>query len=167
MTYSACIPCLFHHKATQSNDPNTTQTYSVYIPLLLCVALWWNRHGIHAEYVIQSIANSHGILYVYPLVVMINSRPIPDLFTPGIFTPSRRASASCTLPRCTHLSSPQISSTACSTTRPFSHSSADRNLLDKGPTYSFSLSPMTISSSLFPPRPRTLSLHRPSRPHLE
>jgi len=44
----------------------------------------------HAEYVVQSIANSHGILYVYPLVVMINSRPIPALFTPGIFTPSRR-----------------------------------------------------------------------------
>ena len=31
-------------------------------------------------------------MYVYPQVVMINSRPIPDLFTPGIFTPSRRVS---------------------------------------------------------------------------
>ena len=30
-------------------------------------------------------------MYVYPQVVMINSRPIPDLFTPRIFTPSRRA----------------------------------------------------------------------------
>jgi len=83
--YSAPIP-------PQSNDPNTTQTYSVYIPLLLCVALWWNRHGIHAEYVIQSIANSHGLLYLYPLAVMIISHHISDLFIPGIFTPSRRVS---------------------------------------------------------------------------
>jgi len=88
MTYSACIPCLFHHKATQSNNPNMTQTYSMYIPLLLCVALWWNRHGIHVEYVIQSIANSHGLLYLYQLAVMINSHHIPDLFILGIFTPS-------------------------------------------------------------------------------
>ena len=51
---------------------------------------------------------------------------------------------------------PARDATAHSTPRPFSHSSPDRNLLDNGPTYSFSLSPMTIRSSRFLPRPCTL-----------
>jgi len=32
----------------------------------------------------------HGIRYIYPLVDTINSQPIPELFNPRIFTPSRR-----------------------------------------------------------------------------
>jgi len=90
MTYSACIPCLFHHKATQSNSGIYTEYVWVVFGSLLCVALWLNRRGIHAEYVVRSIANSHGLLYLYPLAVMINSHHIPDLFIPGIFTPGRR-----------------------------------------------------------------------------
>ena len=38
--------------------------------------------------VLQSKYRSHGIWYVYPPVDMIFSHQIPDLFTPGIFTPS-------------------------------------------------------------------------------
>jgi len=63
--------------------------------------------------------------------------------------------------------------TVHSTMRPFSHSSADRNILDNGPTRSLLLSSTMISSNLSPPRrpddflgPRTLPLCRQCRPHL-
>jgi len=45
----------------------------------------------------------------------------------------------------------QLATPLGSVTRPFSHSSLYGNIIDNSPTYSFSLSPMTITSSLLPP----------------
>ena len=40
------------------------------------------------EYVIQSVVESHGLLFVYLEVEETFSQPIPDLFTLGIVAPT-------------------------------------------------------------------------------
>ena len=82
MTYSTRIPHLSTTKEHKANDPTLNHHCFVF----LC---WWKRCGIRVEYVIQSVVESHGLLFVYLEVEETFSQPIPDLFTLGIVTPTR------------------------------------------------------------------------------